>query len=1025
MEDLEDEYAIGLDLGTTFSCIGVYRNGGVEIIPNSNGDKITPSIVIITNDPNKKDELKILVGEETTDFLVQNYDSCIYEIKRLIGRDFSDEKLKEEIKKLPFKIGKQIKSKDGKQFEVPEVEININGKKKNFSPVEISSFIIKKMIKNAENYLGKRIRKIVITVPAYFNNSQRELTKQAAEAIGLKVIRVINEPTAAALCYGFELEQNINQKILVFDLGGGTFDVSILDLSITEEKDKNVKYKSFKVLATSGDTQLGGEDFDNELVKYLLDNAKKIDKEIKPDQQAIKRLKIACENAKKILSDHKETIIHVNNFYKQKFDLLSKITRDKFNEICKPHFDKLKLSLDEALSEAGLEKKDLNKIILIGGSTRIPKVREIITSYFPGCDIYKEINPDEAVAYGATIDAEKILHNKDNNISNVHFLDITPLSLGTDIINNSQDPEIQKEGNMMSVIIKRGTPVPTFGEKTYFNAYNNQTTIGIDIYEGEKKYVKYNHLLKKSNIKGLTERPKGKTKVIVKFEIDINGILNVKAKEQSEKNDGKTLELTIKNDEISLSEEEIETLKKINGPLINKIGKEIDFSNLKDTLKEYKNDYESSKDEEEKMMIIINYNNILEEFIQKFDKKYDNETILEKYYLYVKELFNSYIKTLKFPIPRGDKNTIFNNISKFIEIFIDNMSGYLKNLLDILEALKDMSIEFKMYFYSLIISIMKKLNDHGKTTIYSNEKFCKHHSLLYFEQCESLYDKYLSNVRRTTLRPVELFNSLEKELKTCKEYISDIKSGAIFICEASFNGGKLYGEEMIKKIKEASNQRGLTNDILRLLFIKGNLDNVIANFERALNAIKAMDKNYSKKEAICIANIIKLYKISGLLGNKINYLMKLADDCEFIIENIKIEKDEEWYKEFVELYNELKKINQDKEKNYQEKLKIMKETHGKEFTTIEEKFEECKNNKKYINFINFILEKHPYNNYNQNDNDFTKINYELLDTLLLKYLPDDYTPKNGDNNSELNFYIIHEIYKKLSNLFMLFKSTKK
>ena len=258
MEQLEDEYAIGLDLGTTFSCIGVYRNGGVEIIPNRNGEKITPSIVILSDDS------KVLVGEETIDFLVKNYDSCIYEIKRLIGREFSDRQFQEDKEKLPFKI---VRSNNG---DYPEVEVKVDGKIKKYSPVEISSFIIKKMKENAEKYLNKKINKLIITVPAYFNNSQRTLTKQAAEIAGLKVLRVINEPTAAALAYGFdetENKKNIKEKILVFDLGGGTFDVSILDLSICEDEEN---YKTFQVLSTSGDTHLGGEDFDNALVEFFL-----------------------------------------------------------------------------------------------------------------------------------------------------------------------------------------------------------------------------------------------------------------------------------------------------------------------------------------------------------------------------------------------------------------------------------------------------------------------------------------------------------------------------------------------------------------------------------------------------------------------------------------------------------------------------------------------------------------------------------------------------------------------------------
>ncbi len=298
MEQLEDEYAIGLDLGTTFSCIGVYRNGGVEIIPNIIGEKITPSVVIITKNS------KILVGEETNDFLVKNYDNCIYEVKRFIGREIDEEERKKLQEKFPFKI---VTSNKG---NFPEIKIKGKWKEIIYSPVEISSYIIKKMIFNAEKYLNKAITKLVITVPAYFSDSQRALTRQAAEALGLKVLRIINEPTAAALAYGFDEKQDHNSTILIFDLGGGTFDVSILSL----EKDKDKNETKFEVLGTSGDSNLGGEDLDNALVELVLRkiNDEEIVAQIRKDKQAMKRLKVACENAKKLLSISEEANILIN-----------------------------------------------------------------------------------------------------------------------------------------------------------------------------------------------------------------------------------------------------------------------------------------------------------------------------------------------------------------------------------------------------------------------------------------------------------------------------------------------------------------------------------------------------------------------------------------------------------------------------------------------------------------------------------------------------------------------------------------
>jgi L1 cell adhesion molecule like protein len=447
------------------------------------------------------------------------------------------------------------------------------------------------MVKNAEAYLGKKINKLIITVPAYFNDSQRKLTKQAAELVQLKVIRVINEPTAAALCYGFDKKQDIKGKILVFDLGGGTFDVSILSLE-KEIGDQNKL--NFRVLGTSGNTQLGGEDFDNELVNYFLKKRNENENDIRNDKKALKKLKVACENIKKKLSRTEETTLRITNLYKGQ-DLNEKITRDDFEKQCSHLFSEIENSLDEALIASKMKKGDIDEIILVGGSTKIPKVKQLVKEYFPGCNINDTINPDEAVAYGATLAAEKILYNKDELMTNFHLLDITPLSLGTDIKNNSKDLEIQKKGCEMSIIIKRGTTIPTFGEQTYYSSEDNQTSMSMNIYEGEKKYVKYNHLLKKSNISGLTKRPKGKTKVNVRFDIDINGILIVNAKEEKENNDGQKLNLVIKNDELSLTPEQIKELQLKNKVLLEKMKNNdlaVDITNLKNSLKKYQDAYE-------------------------------------------------------------------------------------------------------------------------------------------------------------------------------------------------------------------------------------------------------------------------------------------------------------------------------------------------------------------------------------------------------------------------------------------------
>ena len=686
---MEDDYAIGLDLGTTFSCIGVYKNGGVEIIPNSVGEKITPSIVIFKDN-------EILVGEDTTDVLVKYYDNCLYEVKRLIGLDFSKKNYQEEIEKLPFKV--ILPTQRNKQADI---EVVINKQKKTFSPTEISSLIIKKMVHNAENYLHKKIKKLVITVPAYFSENQKKLTSQAAEMLNLDVIKIINEPTAAALAYGFTEDQSKDKNILVFDLGGGTFDVSILSFENEKDNKENVNKKNLSVLSSSGDMHLGGEDFDNALVDFVLEKQNIDEKMIRKNNHAIKRLKVACENIKKNLSISDKTTLRINNLL-DKVDINLEITKQEFENICLPLIERLKLPLNNAIAEAGKKmqalkkdftKDDIDEVILVGGSTRIPMVKNFVKNFFPKKKINDSINPDEAVAYGATLQAEKILYNRDKIISNFHILDITPFSLGLATKNISNDEELQKEGLEMSVMIKRGTPLPTFNVQTYTTVKDNQTTVQLEIYEGERKYVKYNHLLTKTTITGLSPKPKGETKISVEFKIDVNGILYVKAIEESEKN-GKKIELTIKNDDITFTNEEMEKMKKKMEEMskdvkYKELTQGMDYSNIKTTLKTYQDAYDNcGEDEEENKQIYLNnFNETLEDFIDKFNKDFDNETLLEKYYLYVQQLFSSYIKTLECELDKSEQKTIFNKIKKYLLIFIDKSSAYLDNLVETLSKM--------------------------------------------------------------------------------------------------------------------------------------------------------------------------------------------------------------------------------------------------------------------------------------------------------------------------------------------------
>ena len=1012
---MEDDYAIGLDLGTTFSCIGVYRNGGVEIIPNSIGEKTTPSIVIFKDN-------EILVGEDTTDVLVKYYDNCLYEVKRLIGLDFSKKEYKKEIVKLPFKVNLPTN-----ENEQANIEVIVNNEKKEFSPTEISSLIIKKMVHNAENYLNKKINKLVITVPANFSENQKKLTSQAVEMLNLEVIKMINEPTAAALAYGFTEVHNKNKKILVFDLGGGTFDVSILSFENENDKKEKINNKKLSVLATAGDMHLGGEDFDNALLDYVIQKSNVDEKKIRQNNQAIKRLKLACEHAKKILSLSDSTTLRIYNIL-EKTDIIVNIDKEKFERICQPLFDKLELPLITAISEAEKKMKSLNKkfskddideIILVGGSTRIPKIKEFVKNFFPNKKINDSINPDEAVAFGATLQAEKILYNRDKIISNFHILDIVPFSFGIKIKNISKDKELQNEGSEMSVIIKRGTPLPTFNNKIYATTNDNQTTVIIEVYEGEKKYVKYNHLLTKARIIGLSPKPKGETKILIEFKIDINGILYIKAVELSEKN-GKSIELAIKNDNISFSREEMEQMKEKMEELTKnlkykELTKEIDYSNLKDILKIYKNAYDKCGDDEEENKIIYlnNFNEALEDFIDRFGQDFDNETLLEKFYLYIKELFLSYLLTLKFDLDKSEKKFIFDKIEKYLKIFIDKSSGYLDNLIEILSELQK-NKNNKIYFNNLIIFIMDKLNKCGINYINSNKEFSKYNALMYFEQSYKYYIKYFSNENEASFDEKTL-GLLKEQKEIFTFYISDINSGNIILIEEVLRQGNVF--EFTKENKYRDYSPNITVRMGPLINLFKKIDKqrdlyILSNeLEKILSNIYINNELY-EKEVVCITNIIIINDLLGSLHKK--YLFVLFERCNSIIDKINIDRNKPWFQEFLKYKEKLdkKRIIDDYPK---ELIKKVKKENSKLFDEIDEQFE--KNDNK-IKFIDFILSKYPYNSYekNKNEKNFKVYNKDLLFFLIKKYEPQCYL--KGHKLSEMTFCINAEILSKLSNLFI-------
>ena len=997
MEDLEDEYACGLDLGTTFSCIGVYKNGGVEIIPNKNGEKTTPSIVTILDKEN------ILRGEEAMDHLVKDYDSSIYDIKRFIGRDFNDVNIKEELKleNLPFSIIPDEKN------NYPVVEINKNNEKIRFTLEEITSFLIGKMVESAENFLEKKVNKLVITVPANFNDAQRNCTKQAAKLAGIEVLRIINEPTAAALAYGLQdKEKEINKKILVFDLGGGTFDVTILNIN----KDKKNSEQCFEILSTNGDKFLGGEDFDNLLVEYALDKfcykneLKK--EEVKKDKKAIRKLKIACEKIKRVLSSSRETTLCINHFYDNK-DILEKISSIQFNDLSKDLIKKLEKPLKDALSDAKITANEISEIVLVGGSTRLPMVKIFLMKYFKNSKINDSINPDETVAYGATLMAAKILIKKDNILSGFQLMDITPLSLGVEVINDSKDKEIRKEGGKMSVIVKRGVKIPYTNTRAYTTTFDNQTTASITIYEGEKKYVKYNHILGKVDLTKLPERPKGKVKINIKFFIDVNGILTVTGSESDENGKINYIETKIKNDMVNLTEEQIEKLREKNEQYINPSLNSLDYTNLKESLKECQDTYNECQNDEEKFNILMNYNNFLEEFIDSFDKDFDNETMIEKYYLYIKELFISYSKTLnmdeqiqKNEENRKIQNNIINKVKEYVNQFIAKSSGYLT---DLVETIKNFP---KKIFYEIIVYIMEQFNECGKKCLKEMQKFCRYNSLMYFEKSLMYFKNYISDIKNVNkVCHKKIYDNCKLQNETCRIYLEEINSDAILLCQDSIKIGKIIsiGCGFTKK------QKGL---LYGLKEEKEKYEIVLENYEKMLSTLQGKT---TIEEAICLANLIKINYLFLGYDNYKNYL-KWGERCEIIAKKLKIDQKAEWYQEFKNLYSELKRTNKIIDQNIiKEKIKAK---YRDKFEEIDEKFNKKESG---LDFIKFILEKYPYPQYekdkNNNEQDFSKESQELIKFLVSKYHLDEYELNDNDENKQLNFCIVEYIEAMLNVLF--------
>ena len=1002
MEKYED-LPIGIDLGTTFSCIGVYRNAAVEIIPNEKGDRTTPSVVSFLDGD-------IYVGEQTEYKRLKDPKNKIYAVKRIIGRNFDDEEVQEDIRAFSYKI---VSDHLGR----PVIEVNSNGIKR-YSPEQIAAKILAKLKQSAESFLGQNIKKVVITVPAYFTERQKQATKNAGEIAGLEVIKIINEPTAASLAYGFGKYNNnfgklLNKKnifdeispmtnrsaptpimekkkdcqnILVFDLGGGTLDVTLLEL---EEGDITVK-------SHSGKMHLGGEDFDNQIMQYCINQFRyktSIDLNKEEYLKQKTRLKEHCEKAKKKLSQQKEVEIEVESIAKGK-DFYLKLSRAKFEDLCKDIFEKCKLPINEVLNDAKCKPQDVDEIVLVGGSTRIPKIQEMLKDYFFGKELNKRLNPDEAVAYGATIEAALQMGKYSEDVA---LLDVCPFSLGIAVVNRQDD---KVEDMLMSKVIKRGSKLPCKKMEIFNPAEDYQKSILFRVYEGENQYVKNNYLLGKFRLVNLPMKPKNEVDFEVTFDLDEDSILTVTAVEKNNKSNCNSI--VIKNDKGGLSKNEIEEAKKRQN---DEYGSNLEPAmiierNYKKEINKLYSEINTLTDPKEQYYTIIKLKNTIENFVNSFNKEnMENETYKQKMYYYLTYLFNCYSSLLNFKnlISDEEKDDIISKVKNYLQNFEKTGTSYGSTLVKIF---KDNENDIFGEFCIQILGYYSQRGTEYYANPFSNEKKNAKH---YLEEALSIIRKYSVKEKiQNNSYLLDRFISIEDNIN---ELLNILKAESIEKYCASFS------KDMLIRENEFSTE-------------EKKID-ILDRFKDALAFLKNPRKRADKLlKAIYLANIVKI-EFKMFNSNNYDALLKMIDDCISLKLDVpqgcgsRVEGPQlEWFNEICKIKQEIEKKKEQLKLNPKEDENKIKEELKYTLDEINFYYQKGK-----IDFFFYVLKYHKpigldddyiFQTRGQLENKYYEDTKKFLKKMRRLYNPVRY---KGDKEEEQKRHAIMQEIQKLLNEF--------